>query len=88
MLREIRNFTGGLPVRAVAAEPEPMVCRPEWASAVTYVVDGELATCISAMTLPPSRIASVDVLKGAAAALQYPASAADGVIIIRTKRDP
>jgi len=88
VLREIRAFIAGLPSSAVAEEPEPIACKQERAVAISYLVDGQPATCRSAMALPRSRIASVEVLKGAAAALQYPASAADGVIIIQTKREP
>jgi len=55
-------------------------CSQERAAAIAYVVDGKAATCESAMMLSPNRIASVEVLKGAAAP-------AGGVIIIQTKRD-
>ena len=87
VLREIRAFIAGLPSE-VAAAPEPIACRGERAGSMVYLVDGKPATCRSAMALPPSRIASVEVLKGAAAALQYPGSAAERVILIQTKRDP
>lgn len=87
VLSEIHGFIAGLPSNAAAAEPEPMTCREEQAASMTYLVDGEPATCRSAMAIPRSRIASVDVLKRAAA-LSHPTSDADGVIIIRTKRDP
>lgn len=88
VLREIRAFIAGLPPSAVAAALEPLACTREGAAALTYVVDGQPATCTSAMALPRSRIASIEVLKGAAAALQYPASAVEGVIIIQTKPNP
>ncbi len=86
VLREIRAFIAGLPSSTVATEPEPMACRGERAAAITYLVDGEPATCRSAMALPRSRIASIEVLKGAAAS-RHPASGAEGVILIQTKRD-
>lgn len=78
------------PRAAVATAPAASVaakCSQERAAAIAYVVDGKSATCESAMTLSPSRIASVEVLKGAAAVSRYGASAQGGVIIIQTKRD-
>lgn len=87
VLREIRAFIDGLPSGAIALEPEPWACRPERAGAITYIVDGRLATCRSAMGIPHSRIASVEVLKGAAAA-QFAAAAAGAVIIIETNAGP
>lgn len=87
VLREIGAFIAGLP-SAVAAAPEPMACSRGRAGSMTYLVDGKPTTCGSALALPSSRIASVEVLKGAAAALQYPGSSAEGVILIRIKRDP
>jgi TonB-dependent SusC/RagA subfamily outer membrane receptor len=61
-------------------------CSHERAAAIAYIVDGKAATCESAMALSADRIASVEILKGAAAA-QYGVSAEGGVIIIQTKRD-
>ena len=61
-------------------------CAEEKATAVLYVVDGKPVTCVSAMGLPTERIASVEVLKGPAAAA-YGASAGAGVVIIQTKRN-
>jgi len=61
-------------------------CSQERAAAIAYVVDGKAATCEFAMALSADRIASVEVLKGAAAA-QYGVSAAGGVILIQTKQD-
>jgi hypothetical protein len=55
-------------------------------SAITYVVDGEAATCASAMGLAPDRIASVEVLKGEAAVSRYGPAARAGVVVIQTKR--
>jgi TonB-dependent SusC/RagA subfamily outer membrane receptor len=61
-------------------------CGQEGAAAIAYVVDGRATTCEFAMALSADRMASVEVLKGAAAA-HYGVSAAGGVIIIQTKRD-
>jgi TonB-dependent SusC/RagA subfamily outer membrane receptor len=72
----------------VAAAPASSVATTcsQQRAAIRYVVDGESATCTSAMALPRSSIASVEVLKGTAAAL-YGASAAESVVIIRTKQE-
>jgi TonB-dependent SusC/RagA subfamily outer membrane receptor len=78
-----------MPAKAkVAATPATNVatCSEERAAAIAYFVDGKSATCTAAMSLPTNRIASVEVLKGAAAAA-YGASTAAGVVIIQTKRD-
>ena len=72
---------GVAPTASAAAQ-----CKQESASAITYIVDGEAAACAVAMSIPVDRIASVEVLKGAAARLQYGASPA-GVVVIQTKRD-
>jgi hypothetical protein len=73
-----------MPSRAnVAAAPAASVgdkCSQERAAAIAYVVDGKAATCEFVMALSADRIASVEVLKGAAAP-------AGGVITIQTKRD-
>jgi pimeloyl-ACP methyl ester carboxylesterase len=87
VLREIRAFIAGLP-GTVAEAPAATACGLDRADSFTYIVDGRPATCISAMALPRSRIASVEVLKGAAAASRYPGSDAQGVIVIQTKRNP
>jgi len=79
-----------MPARTtVATAPAASVtdkCSQEGAATIAYVVDGKSATCESAMALSADRIASVEVLKGAAAA-RYGVSAEGGVIIIQTKRD-
>jgi hypothetical protein len=77
VLREMRAFIGGL----------RGTCRRGYAESFIYLVDGKPATCASAMAVPRNRIASVEVLKGAAAAL-HTGSTGDGVILIQTKRDP
>ena len=87
VLREIRLFIAGLPSSAGVAEAEPEACKRKEAAATTYVVDDMPATCRSALALSPSRIASVDVLKGPAAA-QYSPTAVGSVVKIQTKRDP
>jgi TonB-dependent SusC/RagA subfamily outer membrane receptor len=56
-------------------------------AAITYVVDGKSATCTAAMSVPSSRIASVEVLKGPAAVSQYGPAAVAGVVVIQTKQD-
>jgi hypothetical protein len=74
----------------VAASPEAgaaAACGRESAAAIAYFVDGKSATCTSAMTLPASRIASVEVLKGPAALSQYGAPAGVSVVVIQTKRE-
>jgi hypothetical protein len=73
-------------VAAAPASSAAATCSQERAAAITYFVDGKSATCTSVMALPANRIASVDVLRGAAAVL-YRASAAESVVIIQTKRD-
>jgi TonB-dependent SusC/RagA subfamily outer membrane receptor len=74
-------------VAAIPASSVAATCSKESAAATAYFIDGKSATCTSAMTLPTNRIASVDVLKGAAAAAQYGASAAAVVVVIQTKKD-
>jgi hypothetical protein len=86
VLREIRAFISGLSASAVAAEPDVKACTGSRASGITYVVDGKPTTCQFAMTLPSSRIASVDVFKGSAAA-RYSTFGTSAVIVIETKRD-
>jgi TonB-dependent SusC/RagA subfamily outer membrane receptor len=76
-----RATVASAPTESVAAK-----CSHERAAAIAYIVDGKAATCESAMALSADRIASVEILKGAAAA-QYGVSAEGGVIIIQTKRD-
>jgi TonB-dependent SusC/RagA subfamily outer membrane receptor len=78
------------PRATVASAPAANVaakCSQERTAAIAYVVDGKAATCESAMALSADRIASVEVLKGAAAVSRYGVSAESGVIIIQTKRD-
>ena len=72
----------------VAAAPASSVATAcsQQSAVIHYVVDGKSATCTSAMALPRNGIASVEVLKGTAAAL-YGASAGQRVVIIRTKQD-
>lgn len=74
-----------------AATPVPSAraaaCDKESASPLIYLVDGKPVTCTAAMSVPSTRIASVEVLKGAAAAAVYGPSAASGVVVIQTKRD-
>ena len=70
----------------VPAASGAAACSQERAAAVLYIVDGLPVTCTAAMNVPTDRIASVEVRKGAAAA-EYGASAATGVVIIQTKRD-
>lgn len=86
VLRDIHNFIDGLPLgtKTIAQQPSPAACsqRPE---TLAYIVDGKAATCSSVMALPANRIASVDVLKGAAAVSQYGAPPGAGVIVIQTK---
>ncbi len=77
-----------VPAKAkVATEPASSVATTcsQQSAAIHYVVDGRSATCTSAMALPRDRIASVEVLKGPAAAL-YGVPAAEGIIVIRTKQ--
>ena len=69
-----------------APTPAAAACGKEKSAPLTYVVDGEPATCAAAMSLPSDRIASVEVLKGAAAVSLYGPSAAAGVVVIQTKR--
>jgi hypothetical protein len=56
-------------------------------AAVIYLIDGQPVTCTSAMALPANHIASIEVLKGAAALAQYGAPTGVSVVSIRTKRD-
>jgi TonB-dependent SusC/RagA subfamily outer membrane receptor len=74
-------------VAPAPASSAPAVCSQEGAAAIIYLVDGKPVTCTSAMAVPATRIASVEVLKGAAALSQYGASAAGGVVVITTKRE-
>jgi TonB-dependent SusC/RagA subfamily outer membrane receptor len=86
VLRQMFDFIDGLPPRTVAEQISPGRC-DQVPPALMYVVDGKESTCIAVTALPVDRIASVDVLKGAAAVAQYGVSAGAGVIIIRTSRD-
>jgi TonB-dependent SusC/RagA subfamily outer membrane receptor len=74
-------------VVAAPASSAAATCSQERAAAITYFVDGKSATCTSVMALPASRIASVEVLKGAAALSLYGAPAGVSVVIIQTKRE-
>jgi TonB-dependent SusC/RagA subfamily outer membrane receptor len=80
-----------VPAKAkVSTEPTPTaaaVCGRHDPPEPIYVIDGKPMTCIAAMSISPSRIATVEVLKGAAAVSQYGASATGGVIVIQTKRN-
>jgi hypothetical protein len=72
----------GTPASSAAA-----ACGQERAAAIAYFVDGKSATCTSAMALPASRIASLEVLKGPAALSRYGAAAGVSVVVIETKRE-
>ena len=74
-------------VAAVPASSAAAACGQDTAAAITYFVDGKSATCASAMALPADRIASVEVVKGQAALLQYGAPAGVSVVVIQTKRE-
>jgi pimeloyl-ACP methyl ester carboxylesterase len=86
VLRDTRAFLANLS-NTVALTAEPAACRPA-AESLMFVVDGKMSTCGSAMALERSGIASVDVLKGAAAAAQYPTAGGQAVVVIQTKRTP
>ncbi|GAA0892814.1 TonB-dependent receptor [Fulvivirga kasyanovii] len=87
-------ITGRLPgVRVQTTDGSPdaeIVIRVRGGGSVTqdnsplYVVDGFIMSSIR--DIPPTDIASIDVLKDAAATAIYGASAANGVIIINTKK--
>jgi TonB-dependent SusC/RagA subfamily outer membrane receptor len=55
-------------------------------SATIYLLDGQPISCTAAMSVPASRIASVEVLKGPAAIALYGPAAAPGVVVIETKQ--
>jgi TonB-dependent SusC/RagA subfamily outer membrane receptor len=61
-------------------------CATENAPQAIYVVDGKVTTCTAAMSLQSGDIASVEVLKGAAAAALHGPAATAGVVVIQTKR--
>ncbi|UII27155.1 SusC/RagA family TonB-linked outer membrane protein [Fulvivirga maritima] len=87
-------ITGRLPgVRVQTTDGSPdaeIVIRVRGGGSITqdntplYVVDGFIMESIR--DIPPTDIASIDVLKDAAATAIYGASAANGVIIINTKK--
>lgn len=87
VLRDTQTFLANLR-NTVALTAEPTACRRRGAESLMFVVDGNPSTCASAMALERSRIASVDVLKGAAAAAQYPTAVGQDVVVIQTKRSP
>ena len=84
VLREIREFVAALP-GAVAGAPGSGPCTAMRADSLVYLVNGKPTSCMAAMTIARNRIASIEVLKGAAAAMQYPGTAAEGVILIQTR---
>jgi TonB-dependent SusC/RagA subfamily outer membrane receptor len=77
----------------VAPPPAPApatVCGKDDPGVPTYIIDGVPVPCPTAMSMisvSPDRIASVEVLKGAAAVSRYGQSAAAGVIVIHTKQE-
>jgi hypothetical protein len=87
VLRETRAFLANLP-GTVALDSEPAACRQGGAASLMFVVDGNVSTCGSAMALDRGRIASVELLKGAAAVARYPTSGGEGIVLIATKRSP
>ena len=79
-----------IPARATvttAPASPAAACGKDDAAPIAYVIDGKPATCAATMSLPPDRIASVEVLKGVAAVSLYGPSAAAGVVVIQTKRE-
>ena len=52
-----------------------------------YIVDGKIVDTNYIKTIDPKYIASINVLKGKQATLQYGKKAINGVILIRTKKD-
>lgn len=87
VLRETRSFLANLP-GMVALDTEPAACGRLGAASLTFVIDGTVSTCGSAMALDRNRIASVELLKGAAAAARYPTSGGQGIVLIATRRSP
>jgi hypothetical protein len=87
VLREIQAFIADLP-GAIGAASEPDRCREGAGTQLTFMVDGAQVPCSSAMAVPRTRIAEVEVLKGAAAVSRYPGSGAGGVILIHTLQEP
>jgi non-heme chloroperoxidase len=88
VLRGIRQFLSDLSYGV--AWNQPAVCRRQEAAAMAYVVDGKPSTCGSALSIERGRIASVEVLKGAAATAYLLRPGADGlgVVVIQTKPTP
>jgi TonB-dependent SusC/RagA subfamily outer membrane receptor len=74
-------------VAAPPSSPAAAKCSKDDPAAAIFLIDGKPVTCTAAMSLPSSRIASVEVLKGPAAVSLYGPSAAAGVVIIQTKQD-
>ena len=52
-----------------------------------YVIDGKVASAKKVKKLSPSKIATINVLKGEAADKKYGAKAANGVVEITTKKN-
>ncbi len=75
------------PTVTTAPTSTAAACDKDKPAPITYVVDGKAATCAAAMSLPSTRIASVEVLKGAAAVSLYGPSATAGVVVIQTKQE-
>ena len=68
-----------------------LICSPSRKSLANrplIVVDGRVRDSVYLKNLDPNNIASINVLKGDAAAKRYGQKAITGVIVIRTKTDP
>ena len=72
----------------VSTTPSPGTTTPADSSATIYMVDDVRVTRAAALSVPASRIASVEVIKGNAAIAVYGPSAVAGVVVIHTKREP
>ncbi len=75
------------PAPRSAASSSGAACSNARQASVVYLVDGKRVTCVAAMSVAASEIASVEVLKGDVAVLLYGPSAASGVVVIRTRQE-
>jgi TonB-dependent SusC/RagA subfamily outer membrane receptor len=75
------------PVVEAPTAPVATACGKDDAATPIFLVDGKPVMCAAAMSIPTSRIESVEVLKGAAAVSSYGPWAATGVVVIRTKQE-